>query len=83
MSAGSTEIREDFECYFESRELAQKIEQDLKDKMVKGQEFYSDLIPCPNVKCRNPLKVNFQEDGWELFCKNCGFAKKIYKNQNI
>ncbi len=79
----SNEVREDLERYYESRELSQKTEEDLREKMAKGRDFYSDLVLCPNNKCRNQLKIDFHEDFWELFCSNCGFNQRIFKKETV
>lgn len=77
------EIREDLERYYESRELSQRVEEDLREKMKKGVDFYSDLVLCPNKKCRNQLKIDFHEDFWDLCCPNCDFSQRIFKKEKI
>lgn len=65
------------ELYLEKNRFSPEVEKRLRQAFEIGQETIADVLNCPVASCRNPLSVSRQEDGYHLFCSNCGWKKVV------
>ena len=81
MSVFNPELKENRESHFEANRFSPDLTRKLLKALDEGKEKYSDIIQCPVVACRNPLKIEMRKDSVLLKCTNCGLERVLRREK--